>query len=85
MAVTPFLVATLGLLPPLLVAVTAAGRGAVAVRLVAVQLALSLAVAILVLLSFVLDQPSSIDLALTLVLLGLPGTLVMAFFLERWL
>ena len=82
---TAFLAATLGLLPPLAVAVVAAGRGAVAGRLVAVQLASSLAITLLVLLSFVFDQPSSIDLALTLALLGLPGTLLMAFFLERWL
>ena len=77
--------ATLALLPPLVVAIVAAGRGPVGGRLVAVQFASSLSVALFVLLSFVLDQPSSIDLALTLVLLGLPGTLAMAFFLERWL
>ena len=82
---TPWLAATLGLLPPLLVAVGAAGRGAVGGRLVAVQFASSLTVALFILLSFALDQASSIDLALTLALLGLPGTVVMAFFLERWL
>ncbi len=82
---TPELAATLALLPPLVVAVVAAGRGAASGRLVAVQFASSLTVALFVLLSFLLDQPSSIDLALTLALLGLPGTLVMAFFLERWL
>ncbi len=82
---TPELAATLALLPPLVVAVVAAGRGPAGRRLVAVQFTSSLTVALFVLLSFVLDQPSSIDLALTLALLGLPGTLVMALFLERWL
>lgn len=82
---TSELVATLALLPPLVVAIVAAGRGPVGGRLVAVQFASSLTVALFVLLSFVLDQPSSIDLALTLAVLGLPGTLAMAFFLERWL
>ena len=35
--------------------------------------------------TFAFDQSSFIDLALTLALLTLPGTLVMALFLERWL
>jgi multicomponent Na+:H+ antiporter subunit F len=35
--------------------------------------------------SFSFDQPSSIDVALTLALLSLPGALVMAMFFERWL
>ncbi len=78
-------IAALALLPPLAVAVIAAGRASVPTRLVAVQLATSIAVQMLVVLSFVADQPSSIDLALTLALLALPGTLVMALFVERWL
>ncbi len=83
--VTGWDVAALALLPPLGVAVVVAGRGAVPNRLVAVQLATSLTVLLLIIVSFADDQPATIDLALTLALLALPGTLVMALFLERWL
>ena len=41
--------------------------------------------AVLMTLSFAFDQPSSIDLALTLALLSAPGTLILALFEERWL
>lgn len=77
--------ATLCLLPPLAVAVLLAGRGEVRHRFVALSLASSLATFLLVMLSFVLDQPSSIDLALALAMLILPGTLLFALFEERWL
>lgn len=80
-----WLTAALGLLPPLIVAVMCAGRGAVARRLVAIQFATSLSVLLLVVLDFAFDQSSSMDLALTLALLGLPGTLLLALFQERWL
>jgi len=74
-----------GLSVPFVMAVLAAGRGAPAGRLPAVSLAASLAVLLLLMLSFAIDQPSSIDLALTLALLSLPGTLIFALFEERWL
>lgn len=80
-----WLAATLGLLPPLLAAVIAAGRGAAGARLLAVELAASLATFLLVAMSFLFDQASSIDLALTLALLTLPGTLLFCLFEERWL
>lgn len=82
---TPWMVATLALLPAFAVPVAMACRGTVAARLVAVQLATSLATLILVLMTFAFDQSSFIDLPLALALLTVPGTLVMALFLERWL
>lgn len=82
---TGWTIASLALLPPLLLAVVAAGRGPVGARLVAIQLASSFATFLLMLLSFVFEQPSSLDLALTLALLTLPGTLLLAVFSERWL
>lgn len=80
-----WLAATLALLPPFGLTVLACGRGALGFRLVAVQFATSLATLLLVALSFALDQPSVIDLALTLAVLTLPGTLLFAVFQERWL
>ena len=84
-AVTPWMLAVLALLPALAVPVIAACRGELASRLIAVQLATSLTAMILVLMTFAFDQSSFVDLPLTLELLALPGTLVMALFLERWL
>jgi len=83
--VSAWSLAALGLVPPLLVAVLASGRRDTGYRLVAVQLASSLAVFLLLALSFAIDQPSSIDLALMLAILALPGTLVLILFQERWL
>lgn len=80
-----WLAAALALLPPLGLAVAAAASGALAFRLVAVQLATSVAVLLLVVMSFALDQPAVIDLALVLAVLTLPGTLLFAVFQERWL
>jgi len=77
--------AAVGLVPSLLLAVIAAGRGGAAGRLVAIQLAASLATFLAVVLTFVDDQSSSIDLALALALLTLPATLLFALFEERWL
>ena len=77
--------ATWALLPPLSVAVLFALRGEVATRLVAVQLATALTVLLLALMSFAFDQDSYLDLAVTLALLALPGSLAMAVFIERWL
>jgi multicomponent Na+:H+ antiporter subunit F len=80
-----WLIASLALLPPFAVGFVLAGRGNVALRLVAFEFTASLAVFILLALDFAFDQTSSIDLALTLALLNLPGTLVLALFSERWL
>lgn len=82
---TPWMLAVLALLPALAVPVAAACRGGTAGRLVAVQLATSIATMILVLMTFAFDQSAFVDLPLALALLALPGTLVMALFLERWL
>lgn len=82
---TPWMLATLSLLPAFAVPTIAACRGNTAGRLVAVQLAASIATLVLVLMTFAFDQSAFTDLALTLALLTLPSTLVMALFLERWL
>ncbi len=77
--------AALAIFPPLLVAVVASGALRTSQRLVAVQFATSLTVLLLIALSFVFAQPSSIDLVLSIALLTLPGTLLLAHFWERWL
>jgi multicomponent Na+:H+ antiporter subunit F len=82
---TVWLAACLGLLPALAPPLLHACRGGVAGRLVAVQLAGTLAAILLALMTFAFDQPSSIDLAVALGLLSLPGMLLMAVFVERWL
>ncbi|MHB1303929.1 MAG: monovalent cation/H+ antiporter complex subunit F [Acidiphilium sp.] len=82
---TPWMLATIALLPPLAVPLILACRGALANRLIAVQLAAAVTVQILVLMTFAFDQSAFVDLPLTLALLALPGTLAMALFLERWL
>ena len=80
-----WLLASVALLPPLAMALAMCGNGAIGQRFAAVQLAGSLSALLLVILTFVLDQASSIDLALTLAILTLPSTLLFALFLERWL
>jgi multicomponent Na+:H+ antiporter subunit F len=80
-----WLTAALALLPPLFTAVIACGTRTIPRRFVAVEFASSLAVLMLIALSFAFDQASSIDVALTLALLTLPGTLVLALFTERWI
>lgn len=82
---TNWMLATLALLPSFALAVVLSCRGGTASRLVAVQLTSCVAILLLQLMTFAFDQSSFIDLALTLALLTLPGTLVMALFLERWL
>jgi multicomponent Na+:H+ antiporter subunit F len=79
------MVALLALLPAFVVPVIAACRGGAGARLPALQLATAVATPALVLMTFAFDQSALIDLALTLALLALPGTLLLALFLERWL
>jgi multicomponent Na+:H+ antiporter subunit F len=83
--VTAWLVAAIATLPAFAVPVFVACRGASGDRLAAVPLATALAALVLVMMSFAFDQSSFIQLPLALVLLGFPGTLVLAHFLERWL
>ena len=81
-----WLLGCLALLPALAVPVfIACQSGSTATRLVAVQLATSLATLILILMTFAFDQSALMDLGLTLALLSLPGTLLVAIFVERWL
>lgn len=82
---TSWMLALLALLPAFAIPVALAVRGGTSGRLVAVQLATSLGALILLLMTFAFDQSSFVDLGLTAALLGLPGTLLMAMFLERWL
>lgn len=82
---TAWLAAAVAFLPPFVAALVMCCRGRTPDRLVAVQFATAMAVLIVVCLSFAFDQPSEIDLALTLSLLSLPGTLIFAVFVERWL
>ena len=81
---TIWMLATVALLPALAIPVFIGCRGGTRTRLIAVQLATSLAAQILVLMTFAFDQSAFVDLPLTLALLTLPGTLIMALFLERW-
>jgi multisubunit Na+/H+ antiporter MnhF subunit len=82
---TPWLIAALALLPPLAICVVLALRGPIAERLVAVQVGTGLGVFLLMLLAMADEQPSFLDLALALVLVSYPGTLIYTHFLERWL
>ncbi len=54
-------------------------------RLAALELSGTLSVLFILVLSMGFQQPSFVDLSLTLALLGLPGGLVFAYFFERWL
>ena len=80
-----WLLAILFLLPALAVPVYVAARGNADNRLAAVQFAGALSVLILALMTFAFDQSSSIDLALSSVLLSIPGAYLYAVFMERWL
>lgn len=60
-------------------------HGGIAQRVVAMQMVSVVTAWALVALSLAFGQPSFLDLALTLGLLSLPGTLVFALVLERWL
>jgi len=83
--VSVWMLAILALLPVFALAVAAALRGRLGERFVAVQLASGLSIPMLVLMTFAFDQSALIDLALALALLSLPGTLLLAMFMERWL
>lgn len=80
-----WMLAALGLVPPVAAAMLACCRGSSGNRLVAVQLTTGLVTLLLAVMTFAFDQSSFIDLALVLALLSLPGTLLMTHFLERWL
>jgi multicomponent Na+:H+ antiporter subunit F len=82
---TGWMLALLALLPPFAIAVAATFRGGIGARFAAVQLATGIAVPMLVLMTFAFDQSALIDVALALALLSLPGTLLLALFVERWL
>ncbi|WP_428485701.1 monovalent cation/H+ antiporter complex subunit F [Rhodopila sp.] len=82
---TSWMLALVALLPAFAIPAVAACHGGTAGRLVAVQLATSVATLMLILMTFAFDQSAFIDLALTLALLTLPGTLIITLFLERWL
>ena len=81
----PWLVATILLLPPLLVPVYVAARADANNRLVAVQVSSTLAALIIALMTFAFDQSSFIDVALCVTLLAVPGTYLYTVFMERWL
>ncbi|HQT76462.1 MAG: hypothetical protein B7Z80_02925 [Rhodospirillales bacterium 20-64-7] len=81
----PWLLSVIAWLPPLALPLWVAARGSLPARLVAVQLATNVTILILVLTSFAFDQTILIDLPLTLAALSLPGTLMLALFIERWL
>jgi multisubunit Na+/H+ antiporter MnhF subunit len=51
----------------------------------AIQFISTLVAIVFVLIALAMQQPSYIDLALALTLLGLPGTLAYAFYMERWM
>lgn len=80
-----WLVSTIALFPPLAVAFYVGVRGDLANWLVAVGFASSLTALVLVLMSFAFDQPSLVDLPLAITFLSLPGLLVFAHAIERWL
>jgi multisubunit Na+/H+ antiporter MnhF subunit len=82
---TLWLLACSCLLAAFTIPAAAACRGSPISRCVAVQLASSLMVLLLCVLTFVLDQPSFMDLPLGLSLLSFIGTLLYAHFFERWL
>jgi multisubunit Na+/H+ antiporter MnhF subunit len=73
------------LLPALAAAGALAATAGVSDRLVALEFATAVGFFMLVLGAVGYDQPSLIDLGLTLVLLSYPGTIAYAYFLERWL
>ncbi len=82
---TIWLAAVLAMLAPCAVGIAAAMRGCAVDRLIGLQFAVSAVTITLALMTFAFDQPSFMDLALTLGVLSFAGTLLFAFVLERWL
>lgn len=80
-----WLIATGVLLLALLPCAVVAFRAEVMDRLIALELAGTIATLLIVTLAQGLGRPSIFDLALAVALLSVPGTLVYAYFLERWL
>lgn len=78
-------VAIIALLPPLVAGLIAARRGPLPTRPLAIQFIGTIVAIVFVLISLAMQQPSYIDLALALTLLGLPGTLAYTFYMERWM
>ena len=78
-------VAVWALLPAFAVPIWMATRGSVAARIVAVQLASAVASMMLVAMSFAFDQDSYLSLAVTLAVLNVVGTFVVAMAVEQWL
>ena len=82
---TNWAIAFVLLLPAFAIPVLAALQGGTVDRAAALPLAGGVATLLLGLGTFVFGQSSFIDIGLCLALLTLPGTLVVALFLERWL
>jgi multicomponent Na+:H+ antiporter subunit F len=83
--VTIWLWTAIALIAAMFVPIVMACRGRMAERLVAVQMATTLATIALIIMSFAFDAPALMDLPLSLILLGIPGTLLFAVALERWI
>ena len=82
---TIWLWTAIALVAAITVPVVGTCRGRMAERLIAVQMMTALTTLVLIILSFAFDAPSLMDLPLTLVLLGIPGMLLIAVALERWI
>jgi multisubunit Na+/H+ antiporter MnhF subunit len=80
-----WLMATGVLLAALLPCALVAFRAEALDRLIAVELAGTITALLIVTLAQALGRPTLFDLALALAVLSVPGTLVYAHFLERWL
>lgn len=81
----PWLAAAIATLMALALPLGLCLRGNLASRIIAYQMVSVMAVFALVELSFAFGQSSSLDLAVTLAVLSLPGTALLAVFVERWL
>ena len=82
---TPWAIALLALLPPLVAALFLAWRGPTGSRFVAVQLSGSIGLLTMAVMTFAFDQASSIDLAVTFGVVSVTASLLYAVFLERWI
>jgi multisubunit Na+/H+ antiporter MnhF subunit len=77
--------AMFGLILPMLAPVALSCRGGLGSRVVALQFATVLTSFLLICMTFAFDQSAFIDLPLALSLLTVPGTLLVALVLERWI